>query len=85
MTQKTNHSMNSPLFIGGLGFLKNHRRGGGSRFSCKNGVSPYGGWAGGVKHCFSLIIVWMICSSNALYLASLSFKMFIFILSPFDT
>ena len=28
----------------GLGFLKNHRRGGGSRFSCKNG---WWWWCGG--------------------------------------
>ena len=36
------------------------------------------------KQCFSLIL-YGLCSSNALYLASLSFRMFIFCLTPFDT
>ena len=38
---------------------------------------------GGGKHCFSLII-YGFCSSNALYSASLSPRMFIFLLTPFD-
>ena len=63
-----------------------------TRFSCKNG---HGGWGGygspykrgggrGIKHCFSLVM-YGFCSSSALYSASFSFKMFIFILTPFDT
>ena len=36
------------------------------------------------KHCFSLIR-YGFCSSNALYSASLPFRMFIFLLTPFDT
>ena len=39
---------------------------------------------GGGKHCFSLIR-YIFFSSNALYLVSFSFKMFIFLLTPFDT
>ena len=74
------HSVNpSSLFIGGrVEFLKNHRKGG-SRFSCKNG-----GRGGGAKLCFSFV-VYAFCRSNALYAASLLFRMFIFLLTPFNT
>ena len=37
----------------------------------------------GLKHCFSLIMHGF-CSSNVLYSASLSFRMFIFLLTPVD-
>ena len=83
--------MNSPLFIGGLRFLKNHRRGD-KDFLIKMGegegvvhigrLSIEGG--GGSKHCF-LLIRYEFCWSNALYSASLSFRTFIFLLTPFDT
>ena len=81
------HGVNpSPLIYKGLAFSKNHRRGW-PRLLCKKGEgSPYR-W-GGVyikgEYCFSLIryeFFW----SNALYSASLSFKMFIFLLTAFDT
>ena len=68
--------------------LKNHRREG-SRSSCKNGGSPYrwrGGGSvegGGGKHWF-LWKIYGFCSSNALYSASLSFRMIIFILILFN-
>ena len=56
-----------------------------SRFSCKNGETGGGGGLYKVcKHCFSLIR-YGFCKSNALYSASLSFRMFIFLLNPFDT
>ena len=61
--------------------------------SCKNGdgVREGGGvlprWKlsveGGDKHSF-LLIMYGFRSKNALYLASLSFRMFIFILTPFN-
>ena len=35
-------------------------------------------------HCFSLMM-YRFCSSNALYAASLSFTMFIFLLNPYNT
>ena len=38
----------------------------------------------GVKHCFSLIIDGF-CSSNAFNSSRLSFRMFVFLLAPFDT
>ena len=67
---------------GGLEFLKNYGRGG-SRLSCQNrGVVYRRG--GGDKHCFSLIM-YGFCNSNGLYSASLSFRMLIFILTPFNT
>ena len=75
-----------PLFIRGLEFLKNHRRRW-PRLSCKKGEgSPYRGEGVYIKgeYCFSLIryeFFW----SNALYSASLSFRMFIFLLTAFDT
>ena len=59
----------------------------GQDFLVKMGGSPYRGVVyrgGGGKHCFPLI-VYEICSSNALYSACLSFRMFIFILTSFDT
>ena len=72
----------TPLFIGVWDFWKIIE--GGSRFSCKNGVcSPYK--EGGVvcrkggKHWFSLVfslVMYGFCSSNALYSANLSFRMF---------
>ena len=76
------HSANfSDLFIGGLRFFKNHwkRR---SIFPCKNGgkVILYrkAVYRRRDKHCFSLITCGF-CSSNALYSASLSVRIFIFI------
>ena len=39
---------------------------------------------GGCKHCFSLIR-YGFCKGNALYSASISFRMFIFLLTPFGT
>ena len=54
----------------------------GSRFSCKNGGVVYR--SGGDRHCFSLIR-YGFCGSNVLYSAGLSFRMFIFLLTPFDT
>ena len=66
------HSLNHPLpplFIGALGFLKNYKRGG-SIFSCKNvGCLKKEG-----KQCCSLIM-YEFCSGNALYSASVSFRM----------
>ena len=70
-------SVNLPLIYRGLGFLKNHRKGGGIRLTCKNEGE-------GGKHCFSLIM-YRFCSSNTLYSASLPFRMFIFILTHVDT
>ena len=63
-------------------FTKNHRKGG-SRFSCKNGKMGRGGGREG-KHSLSLI-KYGFCRSNAIYSASLSFSMFVFLLTPFDT
>ena len=83
------HSVNpSSLFIGGrIGFLKNYRKEG-SRFSCKNGGVGGGGvyrsYRRGAKLCFSFL-VYAFCRSNALYAASLLFRMFIFLLTPFNT
>ena len=52
------------------------------------GGSPYRGaylWKGeGAKHCFSLIS-YGFRRGNALYSASLSFRMSFFLLTPFDT
>ena len=64
-------------------------------FLVKIGSSPFRGWGWGLsiegggrggegKHCF-LLIMYRFWSSNALYSASLSFRMFIFLLTPFDT
>ena len=58
----------------------------GEDFLVKMGGSPYKGGClkKGSKNCFSLI-KYGFCSSNALYSESLSFRMFIFILTPFHT
>ena len=63
-------------------FTKNHRKGG-SRFSCKNGKMGRGGEREG-KHSLSLM-KYGFCRSNAIYSASLSFSVFVFLLTPFDT
>ena len=70
----------TPLFIGWLTFLENHRRS--QYFFCKNGGIVYrkkggGGGGGRGRHCF-LSMIYGFCSSNALYSASLSFTIFIF-------
>ena len=65
----------TPLICRGLRFLENHRRGE-SRYYCKN--ESLG------KYCFPLMM-YGFCSNNALYSASLSFTIFIFILNPFNT
>ena len=73
----------------GLRFLKNHKRieEGSKDFLVKMGGNPY---IQGVvnksvgNYCFSLVI-YGFCSNNVLYSASLSFKMFIFLLTPSDT
>ena len=67
-----------PFEWGILVYLKNHSRGE-SIFSCENGglsIEREG------KHCFSLVM-YGFCSSNALYSASLSFRMFF--LTPLET
>ena len=63
----------------GLGFLKNHRRGD-QDFFVKMKGSPYGRivYRKGSKHYFSLVM-YGFCSSNTLYSASVSFRMFIII------
>ena len=67
--------------MGGFEFFRNHRRGD-QDFLVKTEGSPYreGGGAGvyrkGGKHCFSLVM-YGFRSSNALYSATLSFRMFI--------
>ena len=60
-------------------------------FIVKMGGSPCRGRGGSYrreegegKHCFSLIMCGF-CSSNALYSERLSFRVFIFLLTPFDT
>ena len=85
------HSVNPPFLIygeggHGLGFSKNHRRGK-STFLVKmegEAGSPYmeAAYRRKGKHCFSLMM-YEFCSSNALYLASLWFRMFSF--DYFDT
>ena len=55
-------------------------RGGGEDFLIKNVFFFFGG---GGKHCF--LLMYGFCSSNALYSARLLFRMFVFILTPFDT
>ena len=70
-----------PLIYRVSRFLKNHRR----RHQdvlVKMGGNPFRGFVYRmrVKHCFSLIM-YGFCSSNAFYLASLSFRMFITILN----
>ena len=53
-----------------------------SRFSCKKSRVVHTGetaYRRGGKHCFSLIS-YGFCQGNALYSASLSFRMFIFLL-----
>ena len=55
-----------------------------SRFCCKNGGKPYRRsclWKGEGKNCFSVMCV----DNIALFSAGLSFAMFIFLLTPFDT
>ena len=74
------HSVN-PLIYKGLGFLKNHRRGGDQDFLVKMEGETHVEevvYRKGGKHCFSLVI-YGFCSSNALYSASLSFRMSIVI------
>ena len=75
--------MQIPLFIWGWHFWKLIEWG--IKFSCKNeeggggrGCSPYREivYRKGGKHCFSLVM-YGFCSSNALYLASLSFSMYL--------
>ena len=68
-----------------MGFLKNHRRGGrgggGQDFLVKMEGETHVEevvYRKGGKHCFSLVI-YGFCSSNALYSASLSFRMSIVI------
>ena len=61
-------------------FTKNHRKGG-SRFSWENGE---GGGEREGKHSLSLM-KYGFCRSNAIYSASLSFSVFVFLLTPFDT
>ena len=73
-----NHSI-TPLIYRGLRFLKNHRRGWGSRFLVKmGGLSIEGG-----GKCF-LLMMYGFCSKNNIYSASLSFAIF-FLISPFDS
>ena len=70
-----------------LGFLTNHKSGEGSRFFCKNGGIVHKEGLSievGNKLCFSLLI-YGFCRSNALCSASLSVRMFIFLLTYFDT
>ena len=70
-----------PLIYWVSRFLKNHRRRD-QDFLVKMGDNPFRGFVYRmrIKHCFSLIM-YGFCSSNAFYLASLSFKMFITILN----
>ena len=77
----TLYSVNPPpLFKGGLRFLKNHRREGQDLLlKMGEGVIHLGGCLyKGSEHCFSLIM-YRFCSNSALYSASLSFKIFIFL------
>ena len=72
----------------GLNFLKNHERGGQDILVKIEGVVHIEGvpievGMGGM-HRFSLIM-YEFCSSNALYSASLSFRMFVFLLTSFGT
>ena len=74
--------MNSSLFmVGELGFLKSHRIGDQEW----RGHSSYRGtvYKRG-KNCFSLIM-YRFCSINTPYTANPSFRMFVFIMTPFDT
>ena len=81
------HSVNPPppLFIGGFRFLKNHRRED-QDFLVKMGGSPYreGSIEGERKHRFSLIRYEFCRSKDALFSASLLYRMFIFVLTGFD-
>ena len=77
--------MRTPLIYRGLRFFKNHGKGN-QDFLVKLGSSPYK--EGYVyrrmgKLCFSLRM-YGFCGSNAVYSASLSFALFIFLLTPFD-
>ena len=75
------HSV-TPLFIGigwWLGFLKNHRWVDQDFLIKIGGQSIQGGCLQKGKHYFSLIM-YGFCSYNTLYSASLSFRVFIFIL-----
>ena len=74
------------LIYRGLGFLKSHKRGGDQDFLVKMGEEVHvGGFSiEGSKHCFTLTM-YGFCSSNGLYSASLSFRIFIFISTLFDT
>ena len=72
----------------GLNFLKNHGRGDQDILVKIEGVVhiegvPIEGGMGGM-HCFSLVM-YEFCSSNALYSASLSLRMFVFLLTSFGT
>ena len=73
----THTQFECPLVIGRLIFLENYRRVGGSRFSCKDGGNPYRGSclqkSRGVSTAF---IMYGFSSDNALFSASLSFRMF---------
>ena len=68
----------------GLKFLKNHRRGGSRYLKIEGVVHIEGVPIEGGMHCFSLIM-YEFCSSNALYSVSLSFRMFVFLLTSFGT
>ena len=70
-----------PLIYWVSRFLKNHRRRD-QDFLVKMGGNPFRGFVYRmrIKHCF-LLIMYGFCSSNAFYLASLPFKMFITILN----
>ena len=74
----------SPLFIGGLGFLKIHRRGD-QYFLVK--MEPGWWWGGGGSpyRGGEVFIMYGFCRSKAVYSARISFRMFIFLLTLFET
>ena len=74
------------LFVWGLRLSKNHRTGD-QDFLVKIGgggvIHIEDVYSKGGKHCF-LLMMYGFCSNNGVYLASLSFAMFIFFISLWD-
>ena len=72
------YSVNLPLFLEGLRFLENSRRG-----DSIQGFSITGEEGQGVSTDL-LLVMYGFCGNNALHSISLSFTIFIFLLIPFD-